>query len=41
MAHTFGGNPLACKVAKAALDVIIDEELSENAYNLEKYLEKN
>ena len=38
---TFGGNPLACKVAKAALDVIIDEELSEMHINLEKYLEKN
>jgi len=28
---TFGGNPLACKVAIAALDVIIDEKLAENA----------
>ncbi|MDH5476454.1 MAG: ornithine--oxo-acid transaminase [Cyclobacteriaceae bacterium] len=28
---TFGGNPLACKVAVAALDVIKDEELSNNA----------
>tara|TARA_B100000683_G_scaffold220345_1_gene217156 strand:+ start:185 stop:1441 length:1257 start_codon:yes stop_codon:yes gene_type:complete len=28
---TFGGNPLACKVAIAALQVIIDEKLSENA----------
>jgi ornithine--oxo-acid transaminase len=31
---TFGGNPLACVVAKAALDVIIDEKLSENAFEL-------
>lgn len=28
---TFGGNPLACRVAMAALDVIKDEELAENA----------
>jgi len=28
---TFGGNPLACKVAIAALDVILDEKLSENS----------
>ncbi|MDP9016887.1 MAG: ornithine--oxo-acid transaminase [Candidatus Eremiobacteraeota bacterium] len=28
---TFGGNPLACAVAEAALDVIINEKLSDNA----------
>ena len=28
---TYGGNPLACKVAKAALEVLVDENLSENA----------
>lgn len=28
---TFGGNPLACKVAHAALEVVQDEKLSENA----------
>jgi ornithine--oxo-acid transaminase len=28
---TYGGNPLACKVAKAALDVLRDEKLAENA----------
>jgi ornithine--oxo-acid transaminase len=28
---TFGGNPLACKVAIAALEVILDEKLAENA----------
>ncbi len=28
---TYGGNPLACAVAIAALDVIIDDQLSENA----------
>ncbi|MFY0645113.1 MAG: ornithine--oxo-acid transaminase [Bacteroidia bacterium] len=28
---TFGGNPLACKVAEAALNVVKDENLAENA----------
>lgn len=28
---TFGGNPLACKVAQAALEVVVEENLSENA----------
>ena len=28
---TFGGNPLACAIAEAALDVIIDERLPEKA----------
>lgn len=28
---TFGGNPLACKVAQAALEVVLDEKLAENA----------
>ena len=37
---TFGGNPLACKVALAALKVIIDEDLSKNAYNLGKIFRK-
>lgn len=31
---TFGGNPLACKVAMAALEVVRDEKLSENAEKL-------
>jgi ornithine--oxo-acid transaminase len=31
---TFGGNPLACKVAIAALQVVKDEKLAENAENL-------
>lgn len=31
---TFGGNPLACAVAMAALDVIRDERLDENAEKL-------
>ncbi len=33
---TFGGNPLACAVAMAALEVIKDENLSENADTLGK-----
>lgn len=31
---TFGGNPLGVRVAMAALDVIQDEKLAENAYRL-------
>lgn len=31
---TFGGNPLACAVAKAALEVVKDEKLAENAERL-------
>ena len=31
---TFGGNPLACKVAQAALEVVLDEKLAENAHRL-------
>ena len=34
---TFGGNPLACVVAKAALEVVVEEKLSENAYELGVY----
>lgn len=33
---TFGGNPLAAVVAMAALDVVKDENLAENAYRLGK-----
>lgn len=33
---TYGGNPLACKVAIAALDVIKDEKLAQNARKLGK-----
>lgn len=29
---TYGGNPLACAVAREALQIIVDEGLSENAY---------
>lgn len=31
---TYGGNPLACRVAKEALQVLIDENLAENAQKL-------
>ena len=31
---TFGGNPLACAVARKALEVIIEEDLANNAYLL-------
>lgn len=31
---TFGGNPLACRVAMAALQVVTDERLAENAQRL-------
>ncbi len=33
---TFGGNPLACKVAEAALQVVFDENLADNAMELGK-----
>jgi len=35
---TFGGNPLACAVAQAALDVLMDENLIENAHTMGEYL---
>ncbi len=31
---TFGGNPLACAVMQAALDVLLEEKLAENAFRL-------
>ena len=34
---TFGGNPLACAVAKAALEVVIEENLASNAEKLGAY----
>ena len=33
---TFGGNPLACAVAKAAIEVLLDEKLAERAERLGK-----
>jgi ornithine--oxo-acid transaminase len=35
---TFGGNPLACAIARAALDVIVDENLPERSASLGLYL---
>ena len=35
---TFGGNPLACAVARAALDVIVDEQLAARSFELGAYL---
>ena len=37
---TFGGNPLACECAIAALDVLIDENLADNAEKLGAYFRK-
>jgi ornithine--oxo-acid transaminase len=34
---TYGGNPLGCAVAITALDVLIDERLSERAFKLGEY----
>ncbi len=31
---TFGGNPIACKVAIAALEVVREEQLADNAYQM-------
>src|SRR5699024_2029722 len=35
---TFGGNPLACAVSMAALDVIVDEKLPERSEELGNYV---
>jgi len=35
---TFGGNPLACRVATAALEVLIEENLADNAQRLGEIL---
>jgi ornithine--oxo-acid transaminase len=37
---TFGGNPLACAIGTAALDVLIDEELDKRATKLGAYFKK-
>ncbi len=37
---TFGGNPLACAVAMAALDVVAEENLSERAEKLGQFFRK-
>jgi ornithine--oxo-acid transaminase len=36
---TFGGNPLACAIARAALDVIVDEQLAERSASLGLYFQ--
>jgi ornithine--oxo-acid transaminase len=34
---TFGGNPLACAVARTALRVLVEENMVENAHNMGEY----
>ncbi|MCU7556396.1 ornithine--oxo-acid transaminase [Macrococcus capreoli] len=36
---TFGGNPLACAVSMAALDVLVDEKLAERSLELGEYFQ--
>ena len=36
---TFGGNPLACAVGKAAVEVIVEEKLPENSFRMGEYLQ--
>lgn len=38
---TYGGNPLACKVAIAALDVLQNENMAQNAEELGEYFRKS
>jgi ornithine--oxo-acid transaminase len=38
---TYGGNPLACAVARAALQVVIDEQLSDNAQRMGRLFRKS
>ena len=38
---TYGGNPLACKVATVALEVLRNENLSDNAETLGEYFRKS
>lgn len=35
--NTFGGNPMACAVGSAVLDVIDEEKLQENCANVGTY----
>jgi ornithine--oxo-acid transaminase len=37
---TFGGNPLACAIAKEALEVLVDEKLSERSTEMGDYFVK-
>jgi len=39
-ASTFGGNPLACSAALAAINTIVDEKLPENAQKMGDYLKE-
>ena len=34
---TYGGNPLACAIAREALQVVLDEKLQENAFELGEF----
>lgn len=36
---TFGGNPLACAVSSAALDVLVDEKLADRSLELGEYFQ--
>ncbi len=38
--NTYGGNPVSCRAALAVLDVIENEHLQENAYNVGIYFVK-
>jgi ornithine--oxo-acid transaminase len=35
---TFGGNPIACAVAKRAVEVIVEENLAENSFRMGEHL---
>ena len=38
---TFGGNPLAATIAMAALDVVLEEKLSENSARMGEILKNS
>jgi 4-aminobutyrate aminotransferase-like enzyme/Ser/Thr protein kinase RdoA (MazF antagonist) len=38
--NTFGGNPVSCAAGSAVLDVIRDEELQQNAFDVGEYLKQ-
>lgn len=38
---TYGGNPLACRVAMEALQILVDEKLAENAARMGEYFRKS
>ena len=37
---TFGGNPLACAVSSAAIDVLVEEELAQKSFELGSYFQE-